>query len=294
MSLILSSFEYAAPETIEEALALLADHPGARLLAGGHDLVPDMKAGRAAPPMVIDLRKIGSLRSVSHDRGAGKISVGATTTLAQMLAHSGISELFAALHQAAASVGDAQVRNVSTLGGTLASRHPAADLAAPALVFDVQIHTRGPRGERTVAAADLLGERSTPVGSEEIITGADFSAPGANSGSAYAKQTIRATCYPVCGVAATVVRNRNNKVTECRVAATGVFSRPRRLEKVEKAVEGAVPSLESLAKAAGQASDGEAGLTDLTASGEYRLHLLGVLTQRALSGALENAGLRLE
>lgn len=294
MSLIFSPFEYAAPETLDEAIALLADNPGARLLAGGHDLVPDMKAGRASPPLVVDLRKIGSLRSISHDQPASRISVGAMATLSQILAHPGIAELFPALRQAAATVGDAQVRNVSTIGGTLATRHPAADLAAPALVFDVQIHTKGSRGERTVGADDLLGEKSTPVGSDEIITGVDWAGQAASSGSAYVKQTIPATCYPVCGVAARVIRNGKGKVTECRVAATGVFSRPRRLEEVEKAVAGTAPSLKSLGEAADQASNGEAGLTDLTASGEYRLHLLGVLTHRALVSAAGNAGLRLE
>jgi carbon-monoxide dehydrogenase medium subunit len=292
MTLIVAPLDYAAPDTLEGVLTLLAARPGARLLAGGHDLVPELKAGTVTPPLLVDLRKIGSLRPITYDEKGGRIVIGAMATLAQILAHPGPADPLPALQQAAAAVGDAQVRNASTLGGTLASRHPAADLAAPVLVFDARISVQGPHGERTVSAADLLSSESSPLQPEEIITSVEFPASDKNTGSAYVKQTIPATCYPLCGVAARVVL-KSQKVTDCRVAATGVFARPTRLKGVEGAVVGTIPSRDSLSRASA-AEDGEPARTDLAGSGAYRLHLLGILTLRALVGAVERAGLHLE
>ncbi|HLI56281.1 MAG TPA: FAD binding domain-containing protein [Actinomycetota bacterium] len=298
MSLILSELDYAAPATLEEAIGLLSAHPGAQLLAGGHDLVPAMKAGTKSPGMVVDLRRLGGLRAMHHDEKAGTLTVGAMVTLDRLLADPATG-LLAALRQAAESVGDAQVRNASTIGGSLVSRNPAADLAAAALALDAAIVAVGPAGERRIPADDFLTAASSPLAVDEIVTAVVFPVV-AGSGSAYVKQPIPATCYPISAVAAWV-EIKSGKVAQARVAVTGVFARPRREAGVESAVNGVVPSRAALAKAAKAAgatgSNGavrETAITDFAGSGEYRLHLAAVQAERALVEALGNAGLHLE
>lgn len=292
MSLILNEVGYAAPTSLAEALGLLEAHPGAQVLAGGHDLIPAMKAGTQQPGLVVDLRRLGGLQGIGHDAKAGTLTIGAMVTLDQLLADS-VTDVLPALRQAAASVGDAQVRNASTVGGSLASRNPAADLAAPALALDAVVVASGPAGERRIAATDFLTPAASPLGAGEIVTAVVFPVV-AGSGSAYVKQAIPATCYPLSAVAAAVTL-RAGKVGDCRVAVTGVFARPRRLAAVESAVAGVAPSRGVLAKAATAAgAAGDAAITDFAGSGEYRLHLLAVQAERALVEALEDAGVHLE
>ena len=291
MGVYLPSLTYTAAATLDEALALLGERPGARLLAGGHDLVPDMKAGRAAPPMLVDLRKVPGLHKVSLDHTTGKVLIGAMATLNQLAGDTQLRGHLQALDEAIGSVGDAQVRNCTTVGGTLASRHPAADLAAVALALEAEVHTTRAAGPRTISAEDLLSGPATALDPVEIITAVEITVPPM-SGSAYEKQRNHATLYPVAAVAVQVVRTDTNHVGQCRVAVTGVFERPIRLREVEAAVEGTRPTLATLATAALKTSDAGAGVTDLFASGEYRVHLASVLAERALVRAAEDAGFR--
>lgn len=293
MGVYVPSLTYATAASLDEALALLGEHPGARLLAGGHDLVPDMKAGRAAPPMLVDLRKVPGLDKVSLDHSSGKVRIGAMATLNQLAGDTRLPGHLRAFDEAIANVGDAQVRNCTTVGGTLASRHPAADLAAAALALEAEVHATRPAGPRTIRAEDLLSGPATALDPVEIITAIEIAIPPM-SGSAYEKQRNHATLYPVAAVAVQVVRTNNNLVGQCRVAVTGVFERPIRLPEVEAAVAGTRPAHATLATAALKTRDAGAGVTDLFASGEYRVHLASVLTERALVRAVEDAGLRCE
>ena len=293
MGVYVPSLTYTAAVSLDDALASLGERPGARLLAGGHDLVPDMKAGRTAPPLLVDLRKVPGLREVSVDHATGKVRIGAMATLNQLAGDMELGGQLRALDEAIGSVGDAQVRNCTTVGGTLASRHPAADLAAVALALEAEVHITRPAGPRTISAEDLLSGPATPLDPVEIITGIEIAIP-AMSGSAYEKQKNHATLYPVAAAAVRVVRTSNDVVGQCRVAVTGVFERPTRLREVEAAVEGTKPSYATLATAALKTSDAGAGVTDLFASGEYRVHLASVLAERALVRAAENAGFRWE
>ena len=293
MGVYVPSLTYTAAASLDEALASLGEHPGARLLAGGHDLVPDMKAGRAAPPMLVDLRKVPGLREVSVDHATGMVRIGALATLNQLAGDTQLRGHLRALDEAIGSVGDAQVRNCTTVGGTLASRHPAADLAAVALALEAQVHTIRPAGPRTISAEDLLSGPATVLDPVEIITGVEIALPPM-SGSAYEKQRNHATRYPIAAVAVRVVRTDNNLVGQCRVAVTGVFERPIRLREVEAAVEGTKPSHAALATTALKTSDAGGGVTDLFVSGEYRVHLASVLAERALVRAAEDAGFRWE
>jgi len=293
MGVYVPALTYTAATSLEEALASLGGQPGARLLAGGHDLVPDMKAGRAAPAMLVDLRKVPGLREVSVDHAAGMVRIGALATLNQLAADTELGGALRALVEAIGSVGDAQVRNCTTVGGTLASRHPAADLAAVALALEAEVRTTRLAGPRTISAEDLLSEPTTALDPVEIITAVEIAFPPM-SGSAYEKQINHATLYPIAAVAARVVRTGNDLIERCRVAVTGVFERPIRLREVEAAVEGTSPSLATLATAALKTSDAGAGVTDLFASGEYRVHLASVLAERALVRAAEDAGFRWE
>jgi carbon-monoxide dehydrogenase medium subunit len=291
---ILPTLDYAAPGSLPEALALLSERPGALVLAGGHDLIPGMKAGRASPPMLVDLRRIASLRSVAHKRAPGRLWIGAMVTLSEILADQDVREGLPALQQAADAVGDAQVRNRTTLVGNLASRHPASDMAAAALALEAVVHTARPSGTRAITAGELLGGRETALEPAEIITWVEFPVPEAMTGSAYEKHTNPATCYPICGVAASVMRTPEDTIGECRVAATGVFGRPSRLSEVEAAVEGTAPTRASVRDASRHAGAGGAAVSDLSASGEYRSHLVTVLVERALVRAAQDAGFRFQ
>ena len=177
MGVYVPALTYTAAVSLDDALASLGERPGARLLAGGHDLVPDMKAGRTSPPLLVDLRKVPGLREVSVDHATGKVRIGAMATLNQLAGDMELGGQLRALDEAIGSVGDAQVRNCTTVGGTLASRHPAADLAAVALALEAEVHTTRPAGPWTISAEDLLSGPATPLDPVEIITGVEIANP---------------------------------------------------------------------------------------------------------------------
>jgi carbon-monoxide dehydrogenase medium subunit len=195
-----------------------------------------------------------------------------------------------ALVEAAHSIGDAQVRNWSTLGGNLADGDPKADLAVAVLALEATLYVVGPYGSRTIGADEFfIGPFETALRGE-IIKEIKFSAAPTRSGSAYEKFKNPANSYPICGVAAAVVLNEQNSVAKCRVAVTGVTAHPTRLRQVEAALEKAAATPQNINAAAEQASTGLTFVSDLFASDEYRAQLTRVLTERALTRAVERAG----
>jgi carbon-monoxide dehydrogenase medium subunit len=269
-----SAFEYTAPDTLEEALVALSEGgEDAKLLAGGHSLIPLMKMRLAAPELLIDLRKLSDLRGIERSNGGFKI--GALTT------HAAVSEAsdlgLAAV--AAGQIADQQVRNRGTIGGSLAHGDSASDLPAVLLACEGSVIAQGPNAEREIAAADLFqGFLTTSLNDNEIVTevrlpameGYDF---------AYQKFTRRAEDWAMVGVCA-LVKAEGGQILDARVAFTNMAATPIRAEAVESALRG--QSIEAIASASEAAAEGTDPPGDLNATPDYKRHLARVLTRRAL------------
>jgi carbon-monoxide dehydrogenase medium subunit len=289
--MIAAQFEYSAPDTVSEVVVLLKHRPGARVLAGGHDLLAQMKQRRLSPTLLVDLRNLKDLVGISPAQAGGGVWIGAMTSCAAIAEDAWVQANAGALAEAALSMGDAQMRNVATIGGNLAYSDPAADLPAALLALDGIILVSGPDGARTIPITDFFRTAHvTALQAAEIITGIELPAAAARSASAYAKQAIPSNCYPLCGVAARVTLAADGAVAACRVAATGISDHPLRLATVEGSLEGTIPSAEAIAAACGLAGQGITFTSDLYGSGEYRAHLARVLARRALSRAVAQAG----
>lgn len=272
-------FEYFRPATIDEAVKLLAEHGDtAKVLAGGHSLIPAMKLRLARPGAVVD---IGRIAGLSYVREAdGRLAVGAMTTHAQVAASALLRDRCPLLPETAAHIGDVQVRNKGTIGGSLAHADPAADWPAAILALDAELEIAGPRGRRTIGAdrffVDLL---QTAIAPDEILCEIRV-APTPRS-VAYEKTEQKASGFALAGVAVAI------GARGLRVAVTGVAAKPYRATAVEQAL-GADRSLtpERIALAAAHAADGIDALGDMHASADFRVHLAQVNTRRALTRAI--------
>lgn len=290
--MIPTQFDYAVPDTLEAAITLLNDNPGARILAGGHSLLTEMKLRHTSPPLLVDLRKIRSLRGVHPRSGNGSLRLGAMTPYAEIVAVRDVREHYPALVEALNNIGDAQVRNRGTIGGNLAYNDPAADLPAVALALEATINTVGPKGARTIPAeVFIVGPFETDLEPGDIITWVDLPPSTAGTGSAYEKFKNPANSYAICGIAAKVMVAADG-IRGCRVAVTGATEHATRLREVEAALEGKKPTAQDIAAAAERAGQGVSFVSDLYASAAYRAHLTRVLTERALTRAVARAGVR--
>lgn len=279
--MIPASFDYESPKTLNEALSLLAAHEDAKLLAGGHSLLPAMKLRLANPALLIDLGRIAGL---DYIRDAGdSISIGALTTHGTVASSQLLLSSSPLLAQAAANIGDIQVRNRGTIGGSLAQAHPSADYPAAVLALDAQIVASSQSGERVIPGREFFtGMFTTALRPDEIIT--EIRVPKtAGAGTVYKKFAHPASGYAVIGVAA-VVRGSNAKIDEVAVGITGVGEIAYRASAVETALRGKPAS--AIAEAARHAADKVEALGDNYASAEYRRHLAQVYTRRALQEAL--------
>jgi carbon-monoxide dehydrogenase medium subunit len=286
--MIPAAFEYHAPKTLDEALRLVQRHGDeAKLLAGGHSLLPLMKLRLAAPRYVID---IGHLRGMSYIREeSGQIAIGALTT------HSEIenSELLAAkcplLPETAAHIGDVQVRNRGTIGGSLAHADPGADYPAAILALDAELIAATASGTRTIPArnffVDLL---TTQLHPGEILTQIRIAPRKQFSGSAYEKLPQPASGFAIVGVAANLLLGNGGKsIEQAAVGITGLAAKAFRAEAVERALTGKTISDKLIEDASRSAAEGVEPLSDLHASGDYRREMARVFTRRAISRAVE-------
>jgi carbon-monoxide dehydrogenase medium subunit len=281
------SFGYHAPATIDEALALLREHgDDAKLLAGGHSLLPAMKLRLAAPAQLIDLRRLqGELRYLRDD--GDHLAIGALTTHSELVAAPELAASAPLLAEAAATIGDVQVRNMGTLGGSLAHADPAGDLPAAVLAAGATLVLRGPGGERTLPAdAFFLGFFETALEPDEILT--EVRVPRELGGSSYQKFAHPASGYAVVGVGALLERD-GERVSACRVGVTGLSGEAYRAEAVEGALLGRAFDAALAAEAAALVADGAEPLGDPFASEEFRSHLAVVTCRRALQTAWERA-----
>jgi aerobic carbon-monoxide dehydrogenase medium subunit len=278
--MIATSFDYESPRSLSEAFELLNTYPDAKLLAGGHSLLPAMKLRVAMPSMLIDLSRIAGLNQI-RDTGE-RISVGALTTHATVAASLLLHEHCPLLPLAAAQIGDAQVRNRGTIGGSLAQAHPAADYPAAVLALDAEIVAQSRSGERIIPAREFFtGMLTTSLKANEVIT--EIRVPKTGTGGvAYLKHHHPASGYAVVGVAVRL-KMSGNKIDDAAVAITGVSDSAYRAKGVEKALHGKGP--DAFAEASKHAADGVDALGDTYASVEFRKHLASVMVRRALEQA---------
>jgi carbon-monoxide dehydrogenase medium subunit len=279
--MIPAAFEYRRPETLEEALGILAEHgEDAKLLAGGHSLLPAMKLRLAEPRILVDLRRVGELRFIRDVEGG--FSIGAMATHDAIASSALLQEGCPLLGETARAIGDPQVRGWGTLGGSLAHADPAADWPAAMLALDAVMVLAGPGGRREVPATEFfLGLFETALQPGEALV--EVRVPATDASVAYVKTRQKASGFALCGVAAVLDGGA------ARVAVTGVAAGPYRALEVERALAEAGPAPEALGPASRRAAEGVEPLSDHHASGEYRAHLACLNTRRALERALERA-----
>jgi aerobic carbon-monoxide dehydrogenase medium subunit len=262
-----AAFEYRRAGSIDEAIELLGGDPDAKLLAGGHSLIPLLRLRFARPSQLVDIGRLQELRYVRED--GDRIAIGALTRHADLAADPLLAERCAPVAQAAALVGDPQVRHRGTIGGSVAHGDPASDLPTILLALDADLVARGPGGERTIPAGEFFsGMFETALGPQEVLT--EIRVPPA--AGAYLKHTRRSQDWATVGVAAT---RRDGRI---QVGLTSMGATPLRARGVEEALaDGASP-----ADAAERAAEGTAPPSDVSGSAEYRAHLARVLVRRAL------------
>jgi len=274
-------FEYTAPESLDQAMGALREGgEDAKVLAGGHSLIPLMKLRLAAPSLLVDLRKVPGLTGIQRENGSYR--VGALTPHATVAREAGLG--LAA--KAASTIADPQVRHRGTFGGTLAHGDPAADLPAVALAMEGVLTIRGQDGgSREVAAADFFQDYlTTAVGDDEIVT--EVRLPAMDGyGWAYEKFNRRAEDWAMVAVGALVKRGADGSCEDVRVGLTNMGGVPLRATAVEAALRGGALDASSIARAAEQAAEGTSPPADLNASAEYKRHLARVLCRRALERA---------
>jgi carbon-monoxide dehydrogenase medium subunit len=280
-----TTFEYHVPSTIQEVLSLLTQYGGeAKILAGGHSLLPIMNLRLAQPKALIDIGKIPGLSGIREDNGT--LVIGAMTTHYMVESSALLKQKAPILPEAAAVIGDVQVRNRGTIGGSIAHADPAGDFPAVAVALDVQLKVIGPRGERILSARDFFVDiLTTALQPDEILTEIRVPAMAPRTGSAYEKFPNPASRYAIVGVAAVVTAGGNGVCQKASVGLNGVTGKPVAATGVEQALVGQRLNDQTIQDAAAKAADGLEPLGDIFASAAYRAHLARIYTKRALAKA---------
>ena len=281
--MIPAAFDYFRPASLDVALGLLANHgEDAKILAGGHSLIPAMKLRLAQPRTLIDISRIADLRYIREQNG--KIAIGPMTTHYDIESSGLLKEKCPLLPELTSQIGDIQVRNRGTLGGSLVHADPAADWPAAILALEAELEIAHPNGRRVVKARDFFVEMmETAVKPNEILC--EIRLPVTAQSVAYVKFAQKASGFAIAGVAAWADLPHQ----AVRVGIAGVASKPYRARAVERYLKGKAPTPESMAKAATRASRDVEALNDIHASAEFRIHLAQVNTQRALQLAASRA-----
>jgi len=284
-----AAFEYHAPASVRDALGLLGRlGDDAKLLAGGHSLIPMMKLRLAQPKHLIDLRKVPGLSGIKDE--GGTIVIGAMTTHWQMESSALLRSKCQILAETAAMIGDPAVRNLGTFGGSLAHADPAADQPATAIALGAELVCEGSKGRRTVKADDWFkGLMSTALGEDEILVEVRVPAWPAGSGGAYMKFPHPASRFAVVGAAAMVTLDKEGKCTKASVGITGAGTKAVRAKGVEAGLVGKKLDAATIEAAASKAADGVDVLADLQGSVEYKSHLCRVFAKRAITEAVKRA-----
>jgi carbon-monoxide dehydrogenase medium subunit len=283
--MIPAPFDYQAPATLDEAISLLAADPdGAKVLAGGHSLIPAMKLRLAQPQLLVDIARIKSLSYIREE--ANQILIGATTTHYQLESSDLLQQICPLLPACAKSIGDVQVRNKGTIGGSIAHSDPAGDWPAAVLALNANLVLVGPGGERTVRAEDFFVDLlTTDLQPGEILREIRIEKPTGRFGQAYQKVPHPASGFAVVGIAVHLELNDDNSCKAAHIGITGVGAKAYRAQATEAALAGSSLDEQTITSAAAHVCDGVDPNSDLYASGEYRCHLAQVHTRRAIQAA---------
>jgi aerobic carbon-monoxide dehydrogenase medium subunit len=279
--MITAPFDYEAPESVDEAVRMLHENgEDAKLLAGGHSLLPLMKLRLALPSVLVDLRRIPGLHGIQQENGGWRIG--------PMTRHADLQDTpeLGVAARAAGLIADQQVRNRGTIGGSLAHGDPASDLPTVLLALEGSVIARGPTGERSIPASELFqGYLTTALAQDEMIT--EVRLPALEGyGFGYQKFTRRAEDWAMVGVCALVSRAPDGSCADVRIGLTQMGATPLRATAAENALRGAGLDGSSVAAAAEQAAEGTDPPGDLNATPDYKRHLARVLTRRALEEAV--------
>jgi len=286
--MIPTSFDYISAKSLDDSLSLLPKHKDdAKLLAGGHSLLPAMKLRIAQPKVLIDISRIKDLNYIREE--GGQIRIGAMTTHFQIETSELLRRACPLLPDAATNLGDMQVRNKGTIGGSIAHADPAADWPASIIALNAEMVAVGPKGERAIKSDDFFVELFTSaLQPGEILREIRFAPPKGKFGQAYMKFRHPASGFAVVGIAVTLTAE-GSRCGSCSVGVTGVSGKAFRAGGVERALKGASLDGKTLSAAADHVTDGVDANADLFASADYRKHLAQVYTRRALDTAASRA-----
>ena len=286
--MIPTSFDYVSAKNLDDALSLLAKHKDdAKLLAGGHSLLPAMKLRIAQPKVLIDISRIKDLNYIREE--GGQVRIGAMTTHFQIETSDLLRRVCPLLPETATNLGDMQVRNKGTMGGSIAHADPAADWPAAVIALNAEMVAVGPKGERVIKSDDFFVQLFTSaLQPGEILREIRFTPPKGKFGQAYMKFRHPASGFAVVGVAVSLTAE-GSKCGACGVGVTGLSGKAFRAGGVERALKGASLDDKTLAAAANHVADGVDANSDLFASGDYRKHLAQVYARRALETAASRA-----
>src|SRR6266567_6685265 len=284
-----AAFDYHPATSVDEAIALLQQYgDDAKLLAGGHSLIPTMKLRLAQPAHLIDLGKISGLSYIRDDGDA--VAVGAMTRYVDIERSDLIKQHFTLLPEGVDLIGDHQVRNRGTIGGSVAHSDPAADTPGMVLALKADIVVQGPGGKRTIKADDFFVDLfTTALKPDEVVTEIRFAVPPARTGSAYEKLANKASHYAVVGCAAVISLGGDGTCSSASVVITGASVKPTRASAVEAALAGKKLDEATVADAASHAADGLELVEDIHGSKAYRAQMSCVMAKRAILKAAERA-----
>jgi aerobic carbon-monoxide dehydrogenase medium subunit len=281
-----TSFDYVRAASLRDALRVLAQGDGTKIIAGGHSLLPVMKFRLAQPPKLLDIAGLAELRGVEEYRKGARI--GATTTYRELIESDLLRERFPLIAECTENIGDRQVRNRGTIGGSLAHADPASDMPAVMLVLDATFNVRSKRGRRAVKAREFFkGPFETALAEDELLLDIVLPRLPRGAGTAYLSLDQAASGYALAGAAAVVARTRKT-VSHAVVALTGVGDMSRLVPATDQLV-GTKGEPEVLARVAAAATDGIEIQGDIHAPAAYRKHLAQVIVRRAIETALARA-----
>lgn len=287
----MKAFDYFAPDTIKEAVEILAAHPNAMMLAGGTDSLVRMKGRVWTPDVIVDVRNLPGARDLTFQAKSG-LTIGPGTTMQQAALSDVVQKRFAAVAQGASVVGSIQIRNLATIAGNVCNAAPSADTAPGLIALGAKVKIAGPNGRRTMSVEKFMtGPGQTALTSGELVIGIEVPTPPARTGSAYVRHTPRSAMdIAVVGVGAAVtLAPRSTVCKDAKIVLGAVAPTPIRAKKAERILKGKDLTPEIIALAAKAAAGEARPITDVRASADFRREMVRVLTQRMVQAALEDA-----